>query len=911
MKSFKSLLLSSLLSIVGTLHTGKAYAETVSNINLLFIGNSITAGATISNAATQAPPAICRDAVKAATGINVNLYNGGHSGITTVGFVPGTTDFSNLSTKAREFKKNKGPIYFSIMLGTNDSSYGSPDGNRALTPDEYKANLKKIIDKLIEIVPTCKILLNYPIWYSPNTHNGAKYLQESLDRLHGFYPVLDSIVEEYDQVYPGNRNAWEYFENNKTLFTQENGNSGIFQLHPNAVGAKRLGEIWARSLLEIMEADGIEIKNPMPGWNIFKPGNKKYTIATPRGFFGTKDGIVTNTVKTDINATTGEFAFVSHNDQLYIYSIADKKFLYRDPIPYTSDWSHIQLSDTYLEPFKVNFVGSNADYPYSLTLDGYVANAAANTTYGVVLNSYATNNDGNQIAITEVGDYDLTEATQILEEYFANQLTVTYHIVDADGNILEEVTGDGQTGDVITEVPEQLVPRAYTNYTVKEPVTLERDKENIVQVVATWKLPFELSPDLTNAHWYNLSLYAGEHYVTSDNDYKCNTIPTKEDAVTDAYQWAFQGDPYNGIIVYNRTDITKTLATVGDRAILADKVYAWKIGETETGFTLTSNENGQYINEYGGAGGHLGFFTKADAGSIFNVSEVGIMSIINVKFLTGAVLKVYPSAEENANGRAILILPSGGYSYIADGYEGADWVPFFNDLGYTAAVLNYTVPPTSHDGPLTEAREAMRYLRENTEEFHTATGQVGVIGFSAGGHLASTVATHLTGDELPAFQILFYPVISMDSKYTHAGSRENLLGKNPSDELVELYSNDKQISAETPRAYLCWAADDDVVNPRNSTMYYTALKKVKVPVSIKRFSTGGHGFGFSSSYTYHKEMSQDLTEWMIETDGVLSSIKTPTEAKGEKNAYYNLSGQRVSNPQHGIFITEGRKELFK
>lgn len=870
MKALKSLCAMLLLLVAGTIFTGKLYADTVSNINLLFIGNSITAGATINNARSFAPPFICSNAVQEATGIKVNFYNGGHSGITTGGFLPGGRDFTNVANKAREFESNKGPIYFSIMLGTNDSSYGSANGGGYVGNEEYKANLKKIIDKLIETVPTCKILLNYPLWYSPNTHNGARYLQESLDRLQNFYPVLDAIIAEYDQVYAGNRAVWEYFENNKTLFTQENGNSGIFQLHPNALGAQRLGEIWAKSLLEIMEADGIEIKKPMAEWNTFKPGNKKYTIATPRGFFGTKDGVVTNTVKTDINATAGEFAFVSHEGEYYIYSIADKKFLFRNPEPYRDDWSHIQLSTTHMDPFKVNYVGSKADYPYTLTMGGYVSNVANNTTYGVVLNSYAENNDGNQIAITEAGDYDLTEATKMLEEYFANQLTVTYHIVDAKGNILEEITGKGQNGDIINKVPAQIKKRAYTKYRVKEPITLRKGKENIIFVVATWDLPFELSPDLTNAHWYNLSLRNGEDYVTSDNDYKCNPATTKEDAVTDAYQWAFQGDPYNGIIVYNRANPTKTLTKVGNRAILTDKVYTWKINESATGFTLSNNEDNKYINEYGGTGGYLGFFGGADAGSTFTVSEVGELKTFKVKLPTGATMQVYPSAKENTNGRAILIIPGGGYAFVAGGYEGADWVPFFNELGYTAAVLKYTVPPTSHDGPLTEARDAMRYLRENIEECHTTTGQVGVIGFSAGGHLASTAATHLKGKDRPAFQILFYPVITMEP-FTHSGSRKNLIGQNPSDEMVKLYSNEKQVTRKTPRAYLCWAEDDAVVPEKNSLQYIEALKEKKVPVSFKNFPTGGHGFGNRATYTYHKEMMEDLTRWMTETDHALSS----------------------------------------
>lgn len=886
--------------------------EPEKKINLLFIGNSITAGATTSSPSTQAPPVICRNLVKEATGLTTNLYNGGHSGITTVGFLPGTTDFTNVVNSAKTFYKNNGGLtYFSIMLGTNDSSYGSAKDGGPLSLEEYKSNLKTIINGLIAAVPTCKILLNYPIWYSPNTYNGAKYLQEGLDRLQTFYPIIDEVSEEYEQVIAGNRAVWEYFENNKTLFTQENGNAGVFQLHPSAVGASRLGEIWAKSLLEIIAADGVEIKNPLPEWNVFKPAAKKYTIATPRGFYGTNGDVVTNTVKTDIEATTGEFAFVPYGDNLYIYSIADKKFLYRNPTPYRDDWSNIQLSESYFEPFKVHYVGSKEEYPYCLAVGEYIANVASSTAYGVVLNTWATNDDGNRIAIVETGDYDISEPLQILDDYFSNQLTVTYRVEDADGNLLEEFTAIGQTGDIITEIPAQAPRRAYTAYTVAEPVTLVKGQDNVVRVTATWDLPFELSPSLQEAKWYNLRLYGGEDYVNSEGEYKCNNVPTKEDAVTDAYQWAFQGNPYEGIIVYNRADITKTLAKVGDRAILAEGVYRWQISEHEDGFLLANNEDGKYINAYGGSGGYLGFYNVGDAGSIFSVSEVGVMTVDNIRLEAGGAIKLFKSSDDNANGRAILIIPGGGYSYVSGVYEGTDWVPFFNDLGYTAAILHYTTPPTSHDGPLTQAREAMRFLREHAEEYNVTTGQIGVIGFSAGGHLASTVATHTRGDEVPAFQILFYPVITMNSSYTHSGSRENLLGKKPSSDLIELYSNEKQVTEDTPRAYVCWADDDGVVPPRNSTSYVIALKKCNVPYHTKRFDSGGHGFAFKTSFKYHTQMVKDLTTWMEETDAVLSSIETATKDKDTDTVYYNLLGQRVSNPQNGIFVTNGKKVVFK
>ncbi len=234
------------------------------NINLLFIGNSITAGATLPDPAKQAPPVLCRNLVANATGVNTNVYNGGHSGITTWGFLPGRDDFNRLLAAAQAYQKNNGGIiYISIMLGTNDSACTTTEGAPVST-DTYRANITKIIDALIEGVPGCKILLNYPIWYSPSTYNSAKYLQEGLDRLHSYYPILDGIVEEYEEVYGGNRRVWEYFENNESLFTRENGKAGVFYLHPNLSGANRLAEIWANSLLELIKADGIEVKNPLP-----------------------------------------------------------------------------------------------------------------------------------------------------------------------------------------------------------------------------------------------------------------------------------------------------------------------------------------------------------------------------------------------------------------------------------------------------------------------------------------------------------------------------------------------------------------------------------------------------------------------------------------------------------------------
>lgn len=239
---------------------GLCHSAAQSTVNLVFIGNSITAGATLKDAAKQAPPIVARALVEEATGVTTNVYNGGHSGITTYGFLPGRADFTKVTNAAKAFvKDNGGLVYFSIMLGTNDSACTTTEG-APVSPDTYEENLRKIIDGLLEAVPDCRILLNYPIWYSPNTHNSAKYLQEGLDRLHSYYPSINRIAADYEQVYAGNRKVWGVFKDNRELFTEERGKSGIFYLHPNVDGAQCLAKIWAKSLLRLIKADGTKIR---------------------------------------------------------------------------------------------------------------------------------------------------------------------------------------------------------------------------------------------------------------------------------------------------------------------------------------------------------------------------------------------------------------------------------------------------------------------------------------------------------------------------------------------------------------------------------------------------------------------------------------------------------------------------
>ena len=225
-------------------------------INLVFIGNSITAGAGLT-AATEAPPVKCGEYVETATGKTVGVYNGGNSGKTTVDFLPDRSLLPGVLSNAGTLGTNGGKMYFSIMLGTNDSAESGTTGAPVST-STYQTNMELIIDSIIAAFPESKIIVNYPIWYSDNTHNGATYEAAGQARLHSYYPIIDAIAGEYSQVHAGDRNTWELFKERTNLFQAETYSSyGPFYLHPNATGADFLGQIWAKSLLGLMEADGM------------------------------------------------------------------------------------------------------------------------------------------------------------------------------------------------------------------------------------------------------------------------------------------------------------------------------------------------------------------------------------------------------------------------------------------------------------------------------------------------------------------------------------------------------------------------------------------------------------------------------------------------------------------------------
>ncbi len=227
-----------------------------------------------------------------------------------------------------------------------------------------------------------------------------------------------------------------------------------------------------------------------------------------------------------------------------------------------------------------------------------------------------------------------------------------------------------------------------------------------------------------------------------------------------------------------------------------------------------------------------------------------------------AKVYVYLPAAKKASGRAIVICPGGGYGGLAMDHEGKNWAQFFNRMGIAAFVLKYRMPHGKKDVPISDAEQAMRLVRANAAQWNIDPDDVGIMGSSAGGHLASTIATHAKKDALPNFQILFYPVITMDPDFTHIGSHNNLLGEKAKKKDELQYSNDIQVSRTTPRALILLSDDDDVVVPANGVNYYFELYKHDVPASLMVYPTGGHGWGIGPDFEFHVEMLMNVKAWL-------------------------------------------------
>lgn len=227
-------------------------------------------------------------------------------------------------------------------------------------------------------------------------------------------------------------------------------------------------------------------------------------------------------------------------------------------------------------------------------------------------------------------------------------------------------------------------------------------------------------------------------------------------------------------------------------------------------------------------------------------------------------IRVYLPEKDKANGKAILVVPGGGYRMLSISQEGHLWAAELVPQGIATIVLSYRMPNGNKEVPMSDATEAMRLIRANAEKWNIDATKIGIMGSSAGGHLASTIATHNDEATRPNFQILFYPVISMDKSITHMDSHNCFLGENATEEQEREYSNHLQVTAQTPPAILLLSDDDFLVPPANSAEYYLALKKAKVKASMHVYPSGGHGWGCGNFFRYKKEMMQDLKIWLDE-----------------------------------------------
>jgi lysophospholipase L1-like esterase len=226
-------------------------------INIVFIGDSITQG----EEGVAAPPDFANAFLEQQLGIGrLNFSNQGVSGCTTLDFLPSAgTHFQEVVKAADNFYTDKqATLIFSIMLGTNDSAIDGPLGS-PVSPGSYGNNMKIIIDRLLMNYPSSKIIIHYPIWYSPNTYNKSKYLLEGLTRLQTYFPVIDALAKGYlktnpGHVFTGDKHAFRYFkEHHFTHMQQENGRQGIFYLHPNERGSGELGRFWGKAISKILQ----------------------------------------------------------------------------------------------------------------------------------------------------------------------------------------------------------------------------------------------------------------------------------------------------------------------------------------------------------------------------------------------------------------------------------------------------------------------------------------------------------------------------------------------------------------------------------------------------------------------------------------------------------------------------------
>ena len=237
-------------------------------------------------------------------------------------------------------------------------------------------------------------------------------------------------------------------------------------------------------------------------------------------------------------------------------------------------------------------------------------------------------------------------------------------------------------------------------------------------------------------------------------------------------------------------------------------------------------------------------------------------------------ISAFPAPNELASGAAIVVCPGGGYSHLSDIKEGSDVARWLNSIGITAFVLKYRLGMTYHQpNQLLDAARAVRTVRARAKDWGVDPNRIGILGFSAGGHLASTLGTHFHAgkydakDEIervssrPDLMVLIYPVITM-GEFTHAGSKRNLLDENPSEDLAKQYSNELHVSSDTPPAFLVHTMTDAAVPVENSLMFVQALRKAKVPVEFHLYEKGPHGFGLAPANPVLSTWTARCADWL-------------------------------------------------
>jgi acetyl esterase/lipase len=253
--------------------------------------------------------------------------------------------------------------------------------------------------------------------------------------------------------------------------------------------------------------------------------------------------------------------------------------------------------------------------------------------------------------------------------------------------------------------------------------------------------------------------------------------------------------------------------------------------------------------------------------------------IVHISLVQQPDITVFLPSKRNATGQAVVVCPGGGYAILAYDWEGTEVARWLCSKGIAAIVLKYRLPNSKSNidpklSPLLDAQRAIRTVRANAAKWNIKKDKIGIMGFSAGGHLASTAGTHFDAGDAnaadtidrnscrPDFMILMYPVITMSKNYMHQGSRNNLIGANADSTLAKYYSSDLQVTKDTPPTFIVHATDDNGVPVENSLSFYQALKNNKVPAEMHIYPTGGHGFGLAIGRGYLETWPDRCIDWL-------------------------------------------------